>query len=78
MSKLMIGIKRKSVDSDFDMVDEAPEKRPKVCSTFPPLEVSQVAFAVRAQALGYPKANRPRPAQVLSDKPPFVCSISHL
>ena len=28
---MVISIKRKSVTSDFDMVDETLEKRPKVC-----------------------------------------------
>ena len=48
----MIRIKRKSVASDFDMVDEALEKRPKVYSNLFSLDISQVAFTVRAQALG--------------------------
>jgi len=41
----MIRIKRKSLASDFDMVDETLEKRPKVCSNpFLSLEISQSGF----------------------------------
>ena len=70
----MIRIKRKSVASDFDMVDETLEKRPKVCSNplFLPGNILKVAFAVRAQAMGKRQAMRPKdhhrpcPAQVLN------------